>query len=172
MDVREAIKLRRSIRKFQNKNIPRETLEKILNAGRLAPSANNRQPWKFITVIDETKRRKLAEAAKGQKFVGEASAIIVGVALNPDYIMSCGVPGYAVDISIALDHMMLAAVEEGLGTCWIGAFHQQKVKNLLYIPDKYKVVALLPIGFADETPNPKSRKPLDRILNYERYYED
>ncbi len=169
MNVKDAIRTRRSIRKFLNKPIPQEKLEKVLNAGRLAPSANNRQPWKFIVVLDKMKRRELAQAAKNQEFVGEAPAVIVAVALNPDYIMSCEVPGYAVDLSIALDHMMLAAVEENLGTCWIGAFSQQAVKSLLNIPEKYKVAALLPIGFPAESPKPKSRKSLEQVLCYDHF---
>ena len=169
MDVKDAIRTRRSIRKFLNKPIPKEKMEKVLNAGRLAPSANNRQPWRFVVVLDEEKRRKLAQAAKNQEFVSEAPAVIVGVALNPDYIMSCEVPGYAVDLSIALDHMMLAAVEEDLGTCWIGAFSQQAVKSLLNIPERYKVAALLPIGFPAEKPEPKSRKPLEHVVSYDNF---
>jgi nitroreductase len=115
------------------------------------------------------KRRELAQAAKNQEFVGEAPAVIIAVALNPDYIMSCEVPGYAVDLTIALDHMMLAAVEEDLGTCWIGAFSQQAVKSLLNIPEKYKVVALLPIGFPAESPKPKSRKSLEQVFCYDHF---
>lgn len=169
MQVRDAIKARRSIRKFQNKQIPKEKLDKILDSGRLAPSASNRQAWKFVIVQDSVIRKKLAIASRNQIFVGEASAIIIAVSLNPDYVMSCGVPSYAVDISTALDHMMLSAVEEGLGTCWIGAFNQQNVKDILCIPDDYKVVALLPIGYPAENPEPRPRKSLNQIICYEKF---
>lgn len=169
MHVIDAIKARRSIRKFQNKPIPTEKLEKILDAGRWAPSASNRQAWKFVIVQNIEKRKKLAEASRNQTFVGEAPTIIIAVSLNPDYVMSCGVPSYAVDISTALDHMMLAAVEEELGTCWIGAFHQQTVKNLLNIPEEYKVVALLPIGYPAEKPEPRPRKSLNQIICFEQF---
>lgn len=169
MHVIDAIKARRSIRKFQNKPIPTEKLEKILDAGRWAPSASNRQAWKFVIVQNIEKRKKLAEASRNRTFVGEAPTIIIAVSLNPDYVMSCGVPSYAVDISTALDHMMLAAVEEELGTCWIGAFHQQTVKNLLNIPEEYKVVALLPIGYPAEKPEPRPRKSLNQIICFEQF---
>ncbi len=169
MNVKDAIRTRRSVRRFLDRPIPKKKLERVLEAGRLAPSANNRQPWIFIVVCDKDKRKKLAEAARDQQFVGEAPAIIVGVALNPEYIMSCGVPGYAVDLSIALGHMILAAVEEELGTCWIGAFSQQNVKNLLDIPDKYKVVALIPIGFPAESPEPKPRKSSEQVVQYDHF---
>jgi len=171
MHVIDAIRERRSIRSFLDKPIPKEKLVRILDAGRLAPSANNKQPWKFVVVIDQKMRKKLADASKYQEFVGEAPAVIIAVALNPDYVMSCGVPGYACDISIALDHMMLAAVEEDLGTCWIGAFYQQTVMNLLNIPKEYKVVALLPIGFPAESSEPTWRKSLEQVICYEHFTE-
>jgi len=169
MDVRDAIKSRRSIRRFLKDTVPKNKLSRVLDAGRLAPSASNRQPWKFIVVQDVDMRYKLSVAARNQRFVSEALVIIVAVALNPDYIMSCGVPSYAVDVATALDHMMLTAVEEGLGTCWIGAFQQQNVKTLLKIPEEMKVVALLPIGYPDEVPVPKPRKTFEDVVCYEQF---
>jgi nitroreductase len=150
-------------------NLPQNKLSRVLDAGRLAPSASNRQPWKFIVVQDADIREKLAVAARNQRFISEAPVIIVAVALNPDYIMSCGVPSYAVDVATALDHMMLTAVEEGLGTCWIGAFQQQIVKTLLKIPEEFKVVALLPIGYPGETPVPKTRKTFEEVVCYGQF---
>jgi nitroreductase len=169
MDVIDAIKTRRSIRRFLKDTIPQNKLSRVLDAGRLAPSASNRQPWKFIVVQDADIREKLAVAARNQRFISEAPVIIVAVALNPDYIMSCGVPSYAVDVATALDHMMLTAVEEGLGTCWIGAFQQQIVKTLLKIPEEFKVVALLPIGYPGETPVPKTRKTFEEVVCYGQF---
>ena len=120
MDVMEAIEKRRSVRAYQNKLMPEEKLEKILEAARLAPSARNSQPHKFIIVKDPQLIKKIAKEATKYSFIGEAPVIIVAVALNPDYVMSSGVPAHPVDIAIAIDHMTLIAVEEGLGTCWIG----------------------------------------------------
>jgi len=93
--------------------------------------------------------------------------VIAAVALQPEYVMRCEVPAYAVDLAIAVDHMTLVAVEEGLGTCWIGAFYQDEVKRILNIPREYKVVALLPLGFPADTPGEKYRKPLNEIVCYE-----
>ncbi len=169
MNVMEAIKERRSVRAYKQKPVPEEKLQKILEAARLAPSAGNRQPWKFVVVREEEKRKKLAEAAANQSFVAEAPVVIAAVALNPDYVMRCEVPSYAVDLAIAVDHMTLAAVEEGLGTCWIGAFYQNQVKEILNIPEKYKVVALLPLGYPADNPRGKSRKSLDEIICYETF---
>ena len=122
MELIEVIKQRRSVRDYKDKPVPEDKLLRILEAGRLAPSGGNRQAWKFIVVRDSEKRRELAQAAEGQTFVGEAPVIIVAVATMPKPVMICGVPEYAVDLAIAVDHMTLAAVDQGLGTCWIGAF--------------------------------------------------
>lgn len=171
MDVSVVIKNRRSIRSYKTDPVPEESLKKILEAGRLAPSAHNEQPWKFVVVKDSEKRKKLAEAANYQDFVGEAPVIIVGVALNPEDVMSSEIPSYPVNLAIALDHMTLVAVEEKLGTCWIGAFSQERVKKILAIPQEYKVVALLPLGFPDEAPSPKLRKNITEILCSETFHE-
>lgn len=167
MDVAKAIRDRRSVRSYENKDIPQEVLLKVLEAARLAPSANNRQPWKFVVVREAAKRAALAKAAKEQQFVAEAPVVIAAVALEPERTMTCGVPTYAVDLAIAVDHMTLAAVDQGLGSCWIGAFYQEDVKKLLEIPDEYKVAALLTLGYARDQARFKNRKPLDEIVCYE-----
>ena len=169
MEVKEAIQARRSVRAYQDREVPEEKIKKVLEAAQLAPSANNRQPWKFIVVRDPQLREQLARAAANQSFVGEAPVIIVAVALQPEYIMTCGVPSYPVDLAIAVDHMSLSAVDEGLGTCWIGAFYQDEVKKILNIPEKYKVVTLLPLGFPADKPGSKFRKPLEEIVCYETF---
>ncbi|MFW5985899.1 MAG: nitroreductase family protein, partial [Halanaerobiales bacterium] len=97
--------------------------------------------------------------------------VIAGVGLNPDDIMTCDVPTYAVDLSIALDHLTLTAVEKGLGTCWIGAFNQEKVKEILGIPDKYKVVSIMPLGYPADSPRPKDRKDFDQVVCFDKFEE-
>lgn len=169
MQVSEAIKQRRSVREYKLEPVPEEKLNRVLEAARLAPSAHNAQPWKFVVVKDEGKRRELAEAAAGQSFVGEAPIVIVAVALEPEHIMSCDVPAYAVDLAIACDHITLQAVEENLGTCWIGAFSQEKVKEILSIPKRYKVVALLPLGYPADRPRQKIRKNLNEIVCFDEF---
>jgi nitroreductase len=170
MNVHQAIKTRRSVRNYKPDSVPEEKLKKVLEAGRLAPSAHNEQEWKFMVVKNAEKRKKLAKAALNQEFVGEAPVVIAAVALEPEEVMSSGVPNYAVDLAIAIDHMTLAAVEEGLGTCWVGAFSQEEVKKVLGIPERCKVVVLLPLGFPADKPKPKSRKKLEEIICYENYY--
>ncbi|HII07736.1 MAG TPA: nitroreductase [Methanotrichaceae archaeon] len=169
MDVSEAIQKRRSIRKYQGRQIEEEKLDRVLEAGRLAPSARNLQEWKFVIVRDEARRKRIAEAAKGQTFVGEAPVVIAACATVTDYVMTCGQLTYPIDLAIAVDHMTLKAVEEGLGTCWIGAFYEEEVKKVLNIPPEVRVVALLPIGYPDESPNPRPRKEMEEIVAFETW---
>jgi nitroreductase len=171
MDVIEAIKKRRSVRVYQNKPLPEEKLRKILEAARLAPSASNLQPYKFIVVKNEELRKRLAREATRYSFIGGAPVIIAAVSLDPDYVMSGGVPAHPVDIAIALDHLTLAAVEEGVGSCWTGGFYQDQVKHILKIPKKYKVVALLPLGYPAEGPKTKVRKPIKELVCYDSFVE-
>lgn len=149
MDVFEAIKNRRSIRGYKDEPVPEEALSQVLEAARLAPSAANRQEYKFIVVKDEATRKALVPACNNQKFVGEAAVVIVGCATNPER-------KYArVDVAIAMDHMTLAAHALGLGTCWIGAFSEEEVKKLLGIPEEVSVVCLLPLGHPGKARHPQ-----------------
>ncbi len=170
MELHEAIRQRRSVRVYEDRPVPQETLTTILEAARLAPSARNLQPWKFVVVTDPQLRRALGEAANGQHFVGTAPVVIAGVALQPEHVMSCEVPAYAVNLAIAMEHIALTAVANGLGTCWVGAFSQAKVRETLLIPDPYKVVQLMPLGYpAGAIPQPRPRKPIDEIVSFERF---
>ena len=171
MELKEAIEKRESIRDYEDKPIPQDKLLKVLEAARLAPSGSNRQPWKFVVVKDRQTRQKLAQAAEGQTFVGKAPVVIAAVATMPELVMICGVEEYPVDLAIAVDHLTLAAVDEGLGTCWIGAFSQEKVCDILKIPKSCRTVALLPLGFPKQPGRPKVRKSLDEIVCYETFKE-
>lgn len=167
MDVFSAIKKRRSIRNYLPKEVEREKLERILEAGRLAPSARNRQEWRFIVVISKEKREELVrEASPHQPFMLSAPVIIVAYTLDKDYVMRCGVPAHYIDIAIALTHMHLQAVEEGLGTCWIGSFYQDKVKRVLNLPEDAEVVQLMTLGYPAEDPPERPRLPLKEIVKY------
>jgi nitroreductase len=167
MDVLEAIKKRRSVRNYLDRPIAEEKLNDVLEAGRLAPSAGNRQEWRFIVVRDQETKMKLSEAANGQSFVGEAPVVIVACAETDGYVMSCGQPSYPIDVAISLNHISLVAVEYGLGTCWIGAFNEKKVKEILGIPEQIRVVELMPIGYpALQTLKEKNRLPFNKIVKY------
>jgi len=167
MDVYQAIAARKSVRSFIDKEVPDETLFRILEAARLAPSARNFQEWRFIVVRDPTMRQKLAEAAKGQKQVAEAPVVLVCCAETNEHVMTCGQLCYPIDLAIVIDHITLCAVTESLGTCWIGAFYAEEVKKLLRIPPKVPVVSLLPMGYPrDPSIEPKDRLPLEKIVRY------
>jgi nitroreductase len=171
MDVMEAIKTRRSIRSYLDKPVEEEKLKRVLEAGRLAPSASNRQEWRYIVVKDKARREKLMIAAKGQKFVLEAPVVLVACALTDNHKMTCGQLCYPIDVAISLDHISLKAVEEDLGTCWIGAFYEDQVKKILSIPDEVRVVELMTLGYPKIFPAPAPRKNLEEIVKYEKWAE-
>ena len=169
MEFMEVVRRRRSIRAYKSREVEERILKEILEAARWAPSAKNLQMWKFVVVRDPDKKKALAKASFDQNFIAEAPLVIAAVALDPGHVMSCGVPAYAVDLAIAVEHMALAACDKGLGSCWIGAFEQEKVREILGIPSCCKVVALLPIGYPAESPEPPPRKPLSEIVSYDAF---
>lgn len=172
-NIMEIITNRRSIRLYSQKEIESEKLDYVLNAFRKAPSAKNLQPWKLIVIKDRNKKNDLAIACNNQSFISEAPVIIAACAKEEE---SYGVMGgymnsYPIDIAIALEHLILAATELGLGTCWIGAFKEKLVKDILLVPENIRVVALTPLGYAApgaETPK-RGRKSLSEIVCYEKY---
>ena len=172
MTVEDAIKTRYSVRSYSDRAIEAEKIHQVLEAARLAPSAGNRQEWRFVVVTDKNKRVQLAEAAAGQMFVSRAPCVIVCCAETDFHEMKCGQLTYPIDLAIAIDHMTLRAVELGLGTCWIGAFYEAEVKRVLNIPEAIKVVELLPIGYpADKGQPRKKRHDLNKIASYENWGE-
>jgi nitroreductase len=171
MKVLEAIQKRRSVRKYKEDPIPEEALLRVLEAARLAPSGKNYQPWKFIIVKDKELKEKLAQASAGQFFIARAPVIIVGCGFPDNCYARMGryMKSWSVDVTIALEHLILQAQEEGLGTCWIGSFEEEEVKAILNVPEDVKVLALTPLGYPDEIPRFRGRKSLDEIISYDRY---
>jgi nitroreductase len=169
MDFLELAESRYSVRSYQSRPVEQHKLDRILEAVRLAPSGSNRQPWRFVVVRDAEVRGRLAAACANQRFIAQAPVVIAGVGLLPDRVMQCGVPGDPVDLAIALEHLALAATVEGLGTCWIGAFDQDRVRDALEIPESAKVIGVMTLGYSADGPRPKRRKPLDEIVCYERW---
>ncbi len=164
MDTLEAIMSRRSIRRYREGRIPDEDLRKILEAGRQAPSAGNRQPWHFVVIRDPEVKRQVAAACSNQMWMASADVIVAGVGLP-----EVSEKWYAVDVTIALQNMILAATSLGYGTCWIGAFDEGKVKEILGVPPEARVVALTPIGIPDESPAARPRKDFSQIFSRDRY---
>ncbi|HMA99767.1 MAG TPA: nitroreductase family protein, partial [Spirochaetota bacterium] len=125
MDIYQLITQRKSVRSYKEQPVPAAVLERVLEAGRMAPSAKNLQEWRFVVVQQAKQRGLLAEAANGQRFVGQAPVVIACCAVTDGHVMSCGQQCYPIDVAIAVDHLTLAAAAEGLGTCWIGAFQEE-----------------------------------------------
>jgi nitroreductase len=169
MDLFEAIGQRRSVRSYQDKKVEEKALTHVLEAAWLAPSAGNRQEWRFVVVRDAELRRRLMEAARGQKFIGEAPVVIATCAPEHGHVMSCGHPSFLVDVAIALEHIALAARALGLGTCWVGAFEQGAVRAVLGIPDSVEVVQLMALGYPTDWPEAKERKEFGQVVCYDRW---
>jgi nitroreductase len=175
MDLFEVVEKRRSIRSFKPNSIPQEDLKKILEAGRLAPSGGNCQPWYFIVVREMETKRALAAASNNQMFMADADVIIVALgdpkasSKKLPYTLSATRIPYKQDPMIAVEHMVLAATALGYGTCWIGAFNEEEVKKILKVPKDLAVIALLPVGVPNENPPARPRKSFNEIFFKESY---
>ncbi len=168
----ELAETRRSVRAYKPDPVPEELLQQVLEAGRLAPSAVNKQPWRFIVVREELNRRSLG-AAYAREWFWKAP-VIIAVCILPGDAWVRGFDGQnfaRVDGALALDHMTLAAAELGLGTCWIGAFDPAAAREILGLPDGVEIVGMTPLGFPDVEPNPRprSRRPLSETVLRERW---
>lgn len=173
MDVYQSIKARASIRSYKADPIPDDKLKRILEAVRLAPSACNIQPWKFIVISDHKIKKSLIPACNNQSFIAEAPLIICACALEKQAYgrMGGNLNSYPIDLAIAMDHLTLMAVEEGLATCWIGSFKEQEVKNILGVPEEVRVVALTPLGYPNMEPSDRHllRKDISEIICYDKW---
>lgn len=169
MDVYEAIKTRFSVRLYTDQAVEEDKLRRVLEAGRLSPSARNRQERKFVVVQDAQCRKAIADASE-QPWMAQAPVVIAVVGLT-DYVMSCNVPADPVDCAIALDHIALAAVAEGLGTCWVGHFDQDKCRKLLKVPASATIIQLLTLGYTTTKARPtKNRLPYDKVVCKETFH--
>jgi nitroreductase len=172
MDCIETINKRRSIRKFKNTDIGKENIDILLKAAQAAPSAGNMQGRDFIIVTDRTIKRELVVAAHNQHFIASAPIIIVAVANIRRSSSRYGSRGelYAVqDATASVMNIMLAATNIGLGTCWIGAFDEDIVRDILNIPIGERPVAMVPIGYPDEDPVMPQRMDTDQIIHREKW---
>jgi nitroreductase len=169
MSVTTAISKRRSIRAYKDTPVEEEKLQLVLEAARLSPSARNRQEWKFVVVRDRETLSRLVEVAPSGQFLIQAPITIVVCATEREYVMTCGQPAGTVDCSIALAYLILQAHELGLGTCWLGGYSEEAVKEILGIPAEARIVAITPLGYPAEAPEAKPRKPLSEIVAYDRY---
>jgi len=170
VDLFEAIRARRSVRRYLPDPIPQETLEELLSAAISAPSAGNAQPWRFIVVRDQRLKEKLAAAAYGQEFLAEAPVVIV-VCADLERARKAykerGEKLYCLqDTAAAVENLLLAATAKGLGTCWVGAFAEGRVSEILGLPKGLRPVAMIPVGKPAETPKARPRRPLSEVVEY------
>jgi nitroreductase len=175
MDVLEAIRGRRSVRAFESgRNVSEETIQKLIDAARWAPSAGNIQPWEFIIVRGAGVKKRLAEAALNQSFIEEAPVVIVVCADENRSSERYGQRGktlYCIqDTAAAIQNIHLTAYSVGLSTCWIGAFKEEETSEILSVPRGIRPVALIPIGYASEFPSPGSRRASGRMVHYEVFH--
>lgn len=171
MDFMDVVKARRSIRRYRPNPVPQEDIDYVLEAARLAPSWANTQCWHFVVVTDEDIKQRVAEAGAewGTRWIRKAP-VLIAVCADPDLPgYKDDIANYLVDIGIVVEHLVLAATDRGLGTCWIGGFWEDPVKEILGVPEGHRVVALTPLGYPDEAPPPRRRKELAEIASYDRY---
>jgi len=161
MDTLEAIKTRRSVRSYTGGKIPRADLETLVDAARLAPSGNNKQPWDFIVVTDEGMINQLKVASQWM----DKAAAIIAVVMDPSSRW------WVEDASAAVENMLLACTALGYGACWLEGYtlpREEEFKELLGIPKSKRLITLVPVGIPAEEPV-VDKKPLSEILHWERY---
>jgi nitroreductase len=166
MSFLDLILNRRSIRHYESKDISEEVLRQILEAGRQAPSAVNRQPFRFVVVNDHEIMKNLCNNLI-TRFVKYAPVAIVGCADVKSLLTG---KWAVVDTTIAMQNMVIAAWTLGIGSCWIGACNEEEIKKMLKIPDKWKVVALITFGYPAEQPKPRKKKPIEELFNFNSFH--
>jgi nitroreductase len=169
MEFQELIRVRRSIRGYRSDPVPEGILQRILDAGRLAPTAANRQPFQIIVVTHPETRRQLKEVYDRDWFYSAPLILIGCVDPAAAWQRADGFNAAEVDIAIVMDHVILAAADEGLGSCWICHFNEARLKEILGIPDGVRVIAMTPLGYPAAEPRPFQRKPLEQLVRHERW---
>ena len=156
---------RRSIRKFKNQSISEEVLNNILEAGRCAPSATNNQPWHFVIARDQ-KVKEVFSFGGFNKFTSDAAFIVLGLYKQSEVIIE---KLSLMDVTIALQNMVIAAWVQGVGSCWMGAFDETKLKNTLNLPGDSRIVGAVAFGISDENPRQPTKKPINEIVHFDKW---
>ncbi|MCZ7385560.1 MAG: nitroreductase family protein [Candidatus Methanoperedens sp.] len=172
MECIETIKGRRSVRRFKAQPVGKEMIEELLDAARMAPSAGNLQARDFIVISNKITKQKLKEAALGQSFIEQAPIVIVAVANieRSSRVYKTRGELYAIqDATASVENILLSACSLGLAACWVGAFDENAVIELLGIPNKTKPIAIIPVGYADEEPVAPPRMGMDKVVHWETW---
>ncbi len=172
MNFIELVTQRSSVRNFEPKPVEKEKLIYVLEAARIAPSAVNFQPWQFF-VITDPEMLKLIQSVYHREWLVTAPAIVIAMGDHDKawHRKSDGKDFTDIDVAIAVDHLMLAATEQGLGTCWICNFDVEKFLNLFNVPENMEPIAIIPIGYpVTETKTIKKREPLDQLVHWNKMF--
>ncbi len=180
MEFSNVIKSRESVRSYAYKSVEDEKINFVLECARLSPSWTNKQCWHFIVVKDKEIIKELSRTSVINLWLKDAPVVIVACGDPKRSGSRNDIDYFIVDVSIALENLVLAATDKGLGTCWIGGFNEKKVKDILGIPEKIKVVALTPLGYPAEkkrfvgklakvVTQSKKRKSLDKIVHIDKW---
>jgi len=167
MEFFESIEKRYSVRAYQSKPVEDEKLQKVLEAARMAPTADNRQPFRFIVIHTQGRESELGQIYNREWFY-KAPIVICACAVPDEAWTRMDGKNYSdVDTTIALDHLILAATDQGLGTCWIAAFDPSAAREVLGLPENEEPVAFTPLGYPADEPKPRKRKALSDFIRYE-----
>ncbi len=180
MEFIDVIQARMSVREYSEKKVEDEKINYVLECARLAPSFMNKQCWRFIVIQDTQTIEQIAKTTVFNRWLKTAPVVIVACADPTDSGTNNSIEYHTVDVSIALEHIILAATDLGLGTCWIAGFNEEKIKGLLEIPKRIRIVALTPMGYPVDKKGiteqitktllkANKRKTLDEIVHYEHW---
>lgn len=169
MDFLQLVRTRYSVRAYKPDPVGEDELNQVLEAARLAPTAGNTQSFQLIVIKTQGREEELRRIYDRDWFVGA-----------PMVICACGIPGEAwirddkknyavVDVAIVMDHLILAATDLGLGTCWVAAFNEQATREILGLPEEVEPIVFTPLGYPADQPEPKERKPLEELVRYDRW---
>jgi nitroreductase len=163
MNFLDLTKQRYSCRNYEQRSVEQEKLAYVMECVRLAPSAVNRQPWRFHIVTDEAEKTKLQGCYHRDWFATAPMYIIASILHDEEWVRSDGKPHGDIDIAIAVEHLCLAATEQGLATCWVCNFDADQCKKLFELPEQEEPAVLIPIGYAADEPKEKKRKEMEEI---------
>jgi nitroreductase len=164
MDALEAIKQRRSIRKFGDSPVDRRLLDQLVDCGRMAPTAMTKEPWEFVVVTDEQMKGRIADMTDYGKFIADAPACIAVFCRDTKY--------YLEDGCAATENMLIAAAALGLGACWVAGDEKRyadEVRRMLGVPDGHRLVTLLPVGLPADQPSVRGKRAAEEVLHWERH---
>ena len=164
MNFLELTKNRYSCRNYQPARVEQEKLDYIMECVRLAPSACNKQPWSFRIITNEEERRKLCQCYNREWFATAPVMIIASILHDEEWVRGDGKQHGNIDIAIAVEHLCLAATEQGLGTCWVCNFDAERCKNLFGLSENEEPAVLIPLGYPADKLKDKNRKTMDEIV--------